>query len=198
MRRQTALDGAPTAGIGTTKAPDPGSLPQTFEAALAAHPAAKWPQAKAIVHIGKGQTTIEKQMAGSDAVVTADNRDFEGVAAEVTPCPNTGAILARLILVHPDPSLSVVLKETTRPEDLAGDWQAWAVKLTLPMVVLDADGELKPIRAFRAQPSGHPEPRRRNASLTGRRPRFLVRRKVGQVTETAPVHRGEHEIIARD
>jgi len=197
LRRQTALDGAPNPGIGPNKAPDPGSLPVTFEANLALRPSPDWQPAKAIVHIDQKQTVIERSMAGARTSIAADNQDFSGIAAEVVPCPNTGAILARLILVHPDPALSVVLRETTHPEDLADDWQAWAGRLNLPMVILDSDGRLKPIKAYRAQPTGQPEPRRRNAVLSSRRPRFLVRRKTGAETEVTVIHQGEREIIAR-
>jgi hypothetical protein len=44
-----------------------------------------------------------------------------------------------------------------------------------------------------------PRPRRRRRSaLKARRPTILLRRACGKVTRTAPVHRDEREIIARN
>jgi hypothetical protein len=40
--------------------------------------------------------------------------------------------------------------------------------------------------------------RRRRSAVARRRPRILLRRWKGKMLETAAVHRGEHEIIARD
>ncbi|MGJ5221862.1 DUF6101 family protein, partial [Bradyrhizobium oligotrophicum] len=42
-----------------------------------------------------------------------------------------------------------------------------------------------------------PRLRRRNA-IRSRRPRFLMRRRVGHLLNPASIHRGEHEIIARN
>ena len=40
--------------------------------------------------------------------------------------------------------------------------------------------------------------RRRHNAIRARRPKFLVRRRVGDLLNPANVHRGEREIIARD
>ena len=40
--------------------------------------------------------------------------------------------------------------------------------------------------------------RRRHSALCKRRPAMLMRRRPGKLTDATPVHRGEHEIIARN
>ncbi|MEP4033667.1 DUF6101 family protein, partial [Roseibium polysiphoniae] len=70
--------------------------------------------------------------------------------------------------------------------------------LNLPMLVCDTGGAVKPIEAFSARPCGTPAPRRKYPLLTGRRPRFLVRRRIGNTGDRLVLHQGEREIIARD
>jgi hypothetical protein len=40
--------------------------------------------------------------------------------------------------------------------------------------------------------------RRRRNAIKRRRPTMPLRRLMGKITDTTPVHRGEHEIIARN
>ena len=47
----------------------------------------------------------------------------------------------------------------------------------------------------------HYEPaarRRRHNAIRARRPKFLVRRRLGNLSNTESIHRDEREIIARD
>ncbi|NVK34443.1 MAG: hypothetical protein HWE23_08175 [Rhodobacteraceae bacterium] len=121
---------------------------------------------------------------------------FEGVVVHIQGADEPGAVVARLILKHSDPQLSLLLSETDKPELLAQSWPAWAEALGLPMLVWELGGMIKPIEAYSARPSCAPHPRRKLPLLTGRRPRFLVRRPVGRSAADATVYQGEREIIA--
>ena len=89
-----------------------------------------------------------------------------------------------LVLAHRDPSLTIPLCLTSDGDEITAAWQTWSDIFALPML---QDKARAPA----------PRRRRRNVIRT-RRPRFLLRRRVGALLNPAPIHRGEREIIARD
>ncbi len=116
----------------------------------------------------------------------------------IVPGEAPGEILAALILKHPDNALSITLAETERSEDLALLWGQWAQIFNLPMLVCDLGGKVKPIEAFSATPAASPAPRRKLRLLTGRRPRFLNKRRTGRGVAASASFAHEREIIARN
>jgi hypothetical protein len=89
-----------------------------------------------------------------------------------------------LVLMHRDPSLSVPLCEIDDPDAINDTWQVGSELFALP-----------PLIEFKRQPA---QRRRRRNAVAKRRPRFLARRRAGQMPGEPLIHRGEHEIIARD
>jgi hypothetical protein len=89
-----------------------------------------------------------------------------------------------LVLVHRDPSLTIPLCVSADREEIAHAWQMWSEIFALPQL---------------QDNSRDPAPRRRrHNAIRARRPKFLVRRRAGDLLNPANIHRGEHEIIARD
>jgi hypothetical protein len=70
-------------------------------------------------------------------------------------------------------------------EEIAKAWQTWSEIFALPQL---QDNETR---------APAPRRRRRNA-IAERRPKFLVRRRVGDLLNPANLHSGAREIIARD
>jgi hypothetical protein len=90
-----------------------------------------------------------------------------------------------LVLVHRDPSLTIPLGVSSDGEEIAAAWQMWSDIFALPQLPEDET----------------PEPaqrRRRHNAIRARRPKFLVRRRGGDLLNPANRHHGEREIIARD
>ena len=120
---------------------------------------------------------------------------FRGVAARAIE-DDSDDITVTLELLHEDPALSVPLLVANDLDDIAADWRAWSDAYRLPMLLIEADGVARTleesvdrVRRERAHE------RRRASPATGRRPRFLARRKVGELGLRLVVD-GE-EIIAR-
>jgi len=105
--------------------------------------------------------------------------DFKGVALRSTDDAQM------LVLVHRDPSLTIPLCVSCDTDEIATAWQMWSDVFGLPL--LPENGTREPA----------PRRRRRNA-IRARRPKFLVRRRVGDLLGPASIHRSEREIIARD
>ncbi|WP_417666676.1 DUF6101 family protein [Roseibium sp.] len=198
MGSQTAIDRADI-GSGTFSVPDPGQLPARFHSRLfnerSSAPGTDEPVVD--VQLDKTNVCLTQFHNGAPTSLIAPVQSYAGIMVQITPSERPGAVNARLILKHSDPQFSVLLTETDRPEQLATAWPSWSSALGLPMLVCDTGGTVKPIEAFSARPTHDPHPRRKLPLLTGRRPRFLVRRACGSADQTAPVFSGEREIIAR-
>ena len=70
-------------------------------------------------------------------------------------------------------------------DDITAAWSMWSELFGLPQLTEDETSEPASRR------------RRRNA-VWARRPKFLVRRRAGDLLNPANIHRDEHEIIARN
>ena len=106
-------------------------------------------------------------------------RDFLGVALRGLDDAQT------VVLVHRDPSLSIPLCVSSDREETVSAWLKWSDIFALPQLMEDLPRE----------PAAR---RRRHNAIRTRRPRFLVRRRAGDLLNPANIHQGEREIIARD
>lgn len=122
-------------------------------------------------------------------------RAFKGVAARAIE-HDDGTVTITLELLHNDPQLSVPLLVASDLDDVAADWRAWSEAYRLPMLLIEADGIARTLEEslgfVRKSP---PAERRKGRVSRQRRPRFLARRKTGDLGVRMVVD-GE-EIIAR-
>ncbi|WP_292504963.1 DUF6101 family protein [Methylobacterium sp.] len=82
-------------------------------------------------------------------------------------------------------------------DDVVAIWRDVAAKSGLPRMIVREDGQLATVsRQIGPVSLGTTRQRRRHGSLSNRRPRFLVRRKTGQLPVRPLIHRGESEIIS--
>jgi hypothetical protein len=101
-----------------------------------------------------------------------------------------------IVLEHSDPSLTLPLYLTPRPDEALAEWRAWSQVLGMPLLLANSvagSAQLEHLRIERPRPR-----RRRRSILKKRRPSILMRRGFGKITKATPVHRGEREIIARN
>lgn len=122
------------------------------------------------------------QMSGLPATVVLPANAFRGVAARAMEDAD-GTVTVTLELLHNDPMLSVPLLVADNLEDVAADWRAWADAYRLPMLLIEADGVARTLEeslgaAIKALP---PQDRRKRRVAPQRRPRFLMRRKTGNL-----------------
>lgn len=154
-------------------------------------------QGDVLFTIDKRGAVIKRWLERSRLPVTIalPARAFRGVAARALE-DDTGHVTVTLELHHADPQLSVPLLVAHDLDDVAADWRAWAEAYALPMLLVEADGVARTLEdtigGLKAAPA---KPRRKRASSTPRRPRFLARRKSGNLGLRLVVD-GE-EIIAR-
>jgi stringent starvation protein B len=173
VRRQTATGGSNSAGSGRVLRLDPLSLPVSYSA----HDTRADGGIRHI-ELHRERVVLRRAVSGMRMAVNVRVSDFLGIALRET------GELQMLVLVHRDPSLSIPLCASNDPDEISQAWTMWSETFALPQLE-DQDSDAAPRR------------RRRNA-IRSRRPRFLMRRRVGYLLNPAAVYRDEREIIARD
>lgn len=150
------------------------------------------------VYLDRMTAVVERRQGDDPRSISVPIAAYRGIAARVEPAATPGEIHVTLELLHSDPNLSLVLMQAFDMEDVVADWQAWARQFSLPLLLIEQDGSIQEIAgaANRAQ-IGRPGPRRRSSVLRGRRPRFLIRRRIGH-SNPMPVFAAERELIARN
>ena len=174
MRRQTATSGINPAGSSRALRLDPLSLPLRFDA----HDTRADGGVRNI-ELHRERVVLRRAVKGMRMAVNISVCDFLGIGLRGLDDAQA------LLLVHRDPSLSIPLLVSTDAEEIASAWQTWSEIFALPQLPED--------KVF--EPAAR---RRRHNAIRARRPKFLVRRRAGDLLNAANLHDGEREIIARD
>lgn len=134
--------------------------------------------------------------SGLPLAVALPSRLFKGVAARAIDHGN-GDVTVTLELHHADPSLCIPLLVAHDLYDIAADWRSWSEAYGIPMLMVEADGVARELdEHLLTAGSKPPKPRRRHSYFADRRPRFLVRRKVGGMGISMKI--GGRQIFPRD
>ncbi|MGH9692558.1 MAG: DUF6101 family protein, partial [Bryobacteraceae bacterium] len=130
------------------------------------------------VELHRERVVLRRAVHGMRMAVNVRVRDFLGVALRAADDVQI------LVLAHRDPSLTIPLCVSSDPDEIATDWQMRSDIFALPQLHENVR---------------EPAPRRRrHNAIRARRPRFLVRRRSGDLLNPANIHQGEREIIARN
>jgi hypothetical protein len=174
VRRQTATGGINPAGSSRALRLDPLSLPISFHA----HDSRADGGVRQI-ELHRERVVLHRAVHGMRMAINVRVSDFLGIALRGIDDAQM------LVLVHRDPSLTIPLCVSSDFEEIASAWQMWSDIFALPQLQNGAESEPAPRR-------------RRHNAIRGRRPKFLVRRRAGDLLNPANVHHSEREIIARD
>jgi hypothetical protein len=174
VRRQTATSGINPAGSSRALRLDPHALPISFNA----HDTRADGGVRRI-ELHRERVVVRRALHGMRMAVNVRMRDFLGVALRGIDDAQM------LVLVHRDPSLTIPLCVSSDREEIASAWRMWSDIFALPQLPEDQ----APEPAMR---------RRRHNAIRARRPKFLVRRRRGDLLNAANIHQGEREIVARD
>lgn len=135
------------------------------------------------------------EKSGLPATVVLPATAFLGVAARAIEDGN-GEVTVTLELMHRDPMLAVPLLVAENLDDIAADWHGWAEAYCLPMLLVEADGVARLLEeSLGAVRKAPPQKRRKGRPTHERRPRFLARRRCGDLGLRLVIA-GE-EIVAR-
>jgi len=173
VRRQTATSGINPAGSSRALRLDPLSLPVSF----AAHDIRADGGVRQI-ELHRERVVLRRAIAGMRMAVNVRVSDFLGVALRSVDHAQM------LVLAHRDPSLTIPLHVSEDQDEIATIWLMWSELFSLPQLQDDSQ-----------EPAAR---RRRRNAIRARRPKFLMRRRIGALLNSASIFRGEREIIARN
>lgn len=123
--------------------------------------------------------TLEKSGVSVKIKVPVD--EFIGVAV-ATRISEDGVLTSAIELVHSDPDLNYRVFEEVGNQSVVAEWQNWGKKLRLPLYIMAGDGSLMPYsQQVDGVLLGSATDRRKLAADANRRPRFLNRRKPGEI-----------------
>jgi hypothetical protein len=131
------------------------------------------------IELHRERVVLHRALHGMQMAVNVRVRDFLGIALRGLDDTQI------LVLVHRDPSLTIPLCVSSDRDEIATAWKMWSDIFALPQLPED-------------KPSEPTQRRRRHNAIRTRRPKFLVRRRGGDLLDPANIHQGECEIIARD
>lgn len=149
-----------------------------------------------VIEIHPERVVVRRSLSGMVMALNMPVSAYEGVALKLVRGRHGAPGSAEITLEHKDPGLTVSLYASEHSDEVGTEWQSWSDALGLPMIVRDTrEGwrRIGEVKATKARPR-----RRRHSGLKRRRPGFLARRKAGSPVLAMAVHRGEHEIIARN
>lgn len=179
MRGDAAMSlGAATLGTATT-APRWLFDPVRIEA-----PNSRADDRRRVVDITPEEIAIRRRVAGVPMAIRVKPRAYLGVALTIAGFCD-GRFQYQLLLVHPDPGLSVTLGEGEDRAAVEADWRLWVGRLRLPALAGRTEGAYMPVRLAADAPCP-PHARRRGGALKSRRPQFSRRRTLGAPLLEAP------------
>lgn len=148
------------------------------------------------IELHRERVVLRRSLSGMRMALNMPVKAFDGISLELLPGERGDPDVLAIVLEHSDPSLTLPLYLTPRPDEALAEWRAWSQVLGMPLLLADSvagSAQLEHLRIERPRPR-----RRRRSILKKRRPSILMRRGFGKITKATPVHRGEREIIARN
>ena len=183
------------AGSGRALRSDPSGLPVRFFAGDAS--------ADGLVRdveLHRERVVMRRALRGMRMALNMPVAAFDGVSLWLVPGEAGDQDALAVVLKHRDPTLTLPLFLTSRPDEALAEWRAWSQVLDVPLLLADQRGsstsataQLDQLHVERPRPR-----RRRRSALKARRPSILLRRATGKITNASSIHRGEREIIARN
>jgi hypothetical protein len=132
-----------------------------------------------VIDIAREAVVIRRSVAGVAMTIRVPSIAYRGVALRLAKHSVHG-VRREVRLEHRDPDLSVLLAEGEDQSVIEGRWRDWIGFFRLPALVERIDAATQ---AASLEVAGiarrRPCARRGGKASTARRPRFLVRRKVG-------------------
>ena len=186
--------GGCSAGSGRALRLDPFALPLRYAASDAAADGRVRD-----IELHRSRVVVRRTLAGMRMALNLPLSAYSGVALKLMPGATDGAAAVSVVLAHKDPGLALPLFVSHDADEVMTEWRVWGSVLGMPLLVEEGNGWREPFAQLGALRLGAVRRRRRRRCvLRKRRPSILLRRRPGRLTAATPVHRGEHEIIARN
>jgi hypothetical protein len=120
---------------------------------------------------------------------------YKGICADIRYGQH--GLECNVVLAHDNADYEVTLFSAQDDENILAEWNSWAKKLDMPLMIRTEHGDTMARPKFGALNVNGVSPRRARNMFLVRRPRFLRARLATELTPDLSIHE-EREIIARD
>src|SRR5512144_3160964 len=122
------------------------------------------------VELHRERVVLRRSLSGMRMALNMPVKAFDGISLQLVPGEDGDADILAVVLAHSDPSLTLPLYLTSRPDEALAEWRAWSEVLEVPLLLADsvagsANSKLGDLRIERPRP-----PRRLRSTLKKRRP----------------------------
>lgn len=158
----------------------PGALFSATSTGFFTQPDPRADDAQRRVFVGEGRVVIDRKVEGVAMRLGLQCSAYRGVVLTLAGAPDEPRFIIRLD--HADAELSVILAETADDAEIVALWRGYAAQTGLPRFLERESGVLEPTETRLGDVVIGPAPvmRRRGAAALLRRPRFLMRRRMGE------------------
>jgi hypothetical protein len=140
-----------------------------------------------VVIVAGDRVVIVRSVAGVFMRITLRPSAYRGILLRLA-CLDEAGFRYEIHLAHRDPDLGVSLAQFHDEAEAQAEWRLWSRFFGLPKLVERVEGTLEIVRSTSGgAPAAAPGARRRGRGARSRRPRFLIRRKVGRPQLFVPV-----------
>ena len=148
-----------------------------------------------VVLLARDRVTIARCVAGVFMHIAMPADAYRGVVLSLRTLED-GVFQYEISLAHRDPDLSVTLQQADDDSEIRAEWRLWANFLGLPTLVEREEGSAEPEAArLGGVALAGPAARRRGKTINMRRPRFLTRRKTGDLGRAEQSYQGSREMF---
>src|SRR4029078_4004546 len=109
------------------------------------------------IELHRERVVLRRSLSGMRMALNMPVRAFAGISLQLVPGGGGEAELLAIVLEHSDPSLTLPLYLTSRPDEALAEWRAWSEGLGAPLllcqfVCLFASAQLGHLRIERPRP----------------------------------------------
>ena len=115
------------------------------------------------IELHRERVVLRRSLSGMRMALNMPVKAFDGISLQLVPGEGGEADLLAIVLEHSDPSLTLPLYLTPRPDEALAEWRAWSEVLGVPLllassVASSASAQLGHLRIER--PAATPTPQK--------------------------------------
>src|SRR4029078_6635259 len=87
------------------------------------------------IELHRERVVLRRSLSGMRMALNMPVRAFAGISLHLVPGEGDEAELLAIVLEHSDPSLTLPLYLTSRPDEALAEWRAWSEGLGAPLLL---------------------------------------------------------------
>src|SRR4029079_15055228 len=90
------------------------------------------------IELHRERVVLRRSLSGMRMALNMPVRAFAGISLQLVPGEGDEAELLAIVLEHSDPSLTLPLYLTSRPDEALAEWRPWSEVLGVPLLLANS------------------------------------------------------------